>query len=265
MNVFYYEFKRSFKSMVYWFCIAISITVVFLSMFPSFKEESKMVLALFEGFPPEVLRSFGFDPVKFFEIEGYLSFLFMYILICVGLQATNLSLGIFSKEKRYKTFDFILTKPKKRGYIFGAKALCVLVYVIINTLLYIGALFIIISFVEKGAYNTNYVVLLGIAILLTQLILASMGALLGVILKKVKSVSSIATIIVLGLYIIQVIENFLESSALKYVNPFGLYDSMEILKTGAISVAEYGVGIGIIISLTAVSALMYIKKDIHIS
>lgn len=265
MNVFFYEFKSSFKSMVYWLCTAIFITVVFLLMFPSFKEESKTVLALFEGFPPEVLKSFGFDPMKFFEIEGYLSFLFMYILICVGLQATNLSLGIFSKEKRFKTFDFILTKPKKRGYIFSAKALCVFAYVIINTLIYIGALLIIISFVEKGSYDISYVILLGVAILLTQLILASMGALLGVILPKVKSVSSISTIIVLGLYIIQMIENFLESSALKYVNPFGLYDSMEILTTGAISGAGYGVGIGIIISLTAVSTLMYIKKDIHVS
>lgn len=265
MNVFCYEFKNSFKSMLYWLCTAILITLVFLLMFPYFKEESQTVLALFEGFPPEVLKSFGFDPVKFFEIEGYLSFLFMYILICVGLQATNLSLGIFSKEKRFKTFDFILTKPKKRGYIFGWKALCVLAYVVINTLLYSAALFIMISFVEKGSYDIKYIILLGIVILLTQLILASVGALLGVVLPKIKSVSSISIIIVLGLYMVQMVENFLESSTLKYINPFGMYDSMEILKTGSISSVGYGVGIVMIIIFTASSALMYMKKDIHVS
>ena len=265
MNIFRYEFKSSFKSMVYWFITTILITLIFLLMFPSFKEESKDVLALFEGFPPEVLKAFGFDPVKFFEIEGFLSFLFMYILICVGLQATNLSLSIFSKEKRFKTFDFILTKPKKREYVFGWKFLCVLAYIFINTILYIGALFIMISLVQKGNYDKDYIILLGVAILLTQLILASIGAFLAVVLPKIKSVSSIATILVLGLYIIQMIENFLESSASKYINPFGMYDSMEILKNGCISGMGYGVGISMIIIFSGISALLYMKKDIHVS
>lgn len=265
MNIFRYEFKSSFKSMVYWFGATILITLTFLLMFPSFKEESTAVVALFEGFPPEVLKAFGFDPVKFFEIEGFLSFLFMYILICVGLQAVTLSLGIFSKEKRFKTFDFILTKPKKRGYIFGWKALCVLAYIIINTVLYIGTLFVMISMVEKGSYDSGYIILLGTAILLTQLILAAIGAFLAVILPKVKSVSAIATMLVLGFYIIQMIENFLEISASKYINPFGMYDAMEILKNGFIAGASYVVGISMIVIFTAVSALIYMKKDIHVS
>lgn len=265
MNVFRYEFRSSLKSMLYWFCTTILITLIFLLMFSSFKEESKTVLALFEGFPPEVLKSFGFDPVKFFEIEGYLSFLFMYILICVGLQSVNLSLGIFSKEKRFKNFDFILTKPKKRSSILGWKALCVLAYIVLNTILYTIALIIMISIVAKEGYDFNYIMLLSVAILLTQLILDSVGAFLGVILPKVKSVSSIATILVLGLYIVQIVENFLESSTIKYINPFGMYDSMEILKSGSISGVSYGVGIGMIIIFTGISALMYVKKDIHVS
>lgn len=265
MNVFKYEFKASLKSMLYWFSTAIAITFIFLLMFPSFKEESESVLTLFQGFPPEVLKSFGFDPVEFFKVEGYLSFLFMYILICVGLQAMNLALGIFSKEKRFKTFDFILTKPKSRGYIFGWKALCVVVYIILNTILYIGVLMIMIPLVNKGGYKLDYIFLLGIAMLLTELIFAALGMLLGIALPKVKSVSSISTMVVLGVYIVQIIENFLESTVGKYINPFGMYDSMEILKNGAISVASYGIGFTMIIFLAIISAFMYMKKDIHVS
>ena len=69
----------------------------------------------------------------------------------------------------------------------------------------------------------------------------------------------------LGLYIVQIVENFLESSTIKYINPFGMYDSMEILKSGSISGVSYGVGIGMIIIFTGISALMYVKKDIHVS
>jgi len=251
--------------MIYWLSTALSITLIFLLMFPSFKEESKAVLTLFQGFPPEVLKSFGFDPVEFFKVEGYLSFLFMYILICVGLQAMNLSLGIFSKEKRFKTFDFILTKPRSRGYIFGWKALCVVVYVIFNTILYIGILMLMIPLVEKGGYRLNYILLLGVAMLLTQLIFCAMGAVLGVILPKIKSVSTISTMVVLGVYIVQIIENFLDISFGKYINPFGMYDSMVILKSGAIETTSYLIGIAMIIFLTIISALIYSKKDIHAS
>lgn len=265
MNVFRYEFKSSLKSMIYWLVIALSITMIFLLMFPAFKEESKSVLTLFQGFPPEVLKSFGFDPVEFFKVEGYLSFLFMYILICVGLQAMNLSLGIFSKEKRFKTFDFILTKPKSRGYIWELKGLCVLVYVILNTALYIGFLIVIIPLVENGGYDMSYILLLGIAMLLTQLIFCAIGALLSVVLPKIKSVSTISTMVVLGLYVVQIIENLVESKVSKYINPFGMYDSMEILKGGAIETTSYVIGIAMIIFLTIISLLMYSKKDVHAS
>lgn len=263
MNVFKYELRSNLKQMLYWLSVALVFTILFLFMFPSFKEEGQVVLSMISAFPPELLESFGINVETFFQIEGYTGFLFMYILIIVAIQGAILSIGIFSREGRTKTLDFIFTRPKSRGFILRGKIFAVIGYLLLNAVIYIGALLILLPVVESGSIDRSYIVDLGVALLIVELFFAAFGLLLSVILPKIKSVATTAIITVMGFYILQVIENFTDSSVLTYLNPFGLFDLTEILIKGSLSTNNVLIGVAYITVFSIIAALIYCKKDIH--
>ena len=187
----------------------------------------------------------------------------MYILIIIAIQGAILSIGIFSREARTKTLDFIFTRPKSRGYILRGKSFAVVGFLLLNSVIYIGSLLILLPLVEAGSIERIYILNLGVALLIVELFFAAFGLLLSVLLPKIKSVATTAIITVMGFYILQVIENFTDSSVLTYLNPFGLFDPTEILIKGSLSTTNILIGVAYITVFSAIAALLYCKKDIH--
>jgi hypothetical protein len=63
---------------------------------------------------------------EIFSFGGFYAFCFFYAAVMGAIMASSPGLDLFSREKRAKCTDFLMTKPITRGRLFFAKLLAAL-------------------------------------------------------------------------------------------------------------------------------------------
>ncbi len=114
MNMFLHELKAYRKSTIVWTCALVAVSILFLSLFPSFSKDVAEFNKILESFPEGVRKALGISIDTISTFIGFYSYVFLYIVLCGSIQAMNLGVSILSKEVREKTADFLLTKPVTR-------------------------------------------------------------------------------------------------------------------------------------------------------
>src|SRR5512135_2267501 len=123
MNVFKQEFKMHLRSAVTWAISIALLTLVFMSLFPSFADEAAMINEAMKNFPPQLLAAFGLAGADLSTVLGFFGFLFIFVQIFLAIQAANYGFSLVSIEEREWTADFLLSKPVTRTSILTAKLL----------------------------------------------------------------------------------------------------------------------------------------------
>lgn len=263
MNVYLHELKAYKKSTIIWSSTIVLLLILLLAMFPTFRDEIESVKNLFKGFPEPLLKSLGMQIENFGSILGFYSFVFMYIALCGSIQAMNLGLSILSKEISQKTADFILTKPIKRTQIITSKLLASLTSIIVTNILFIISAYIMISIVNKDEYSFNTFILISLSLFFIQIMLLSLGFIISVISKKIKSVISISLGVVFGFFFIGMFGSVIGDEAIRYLTPFKYFDMAYIIKNRAYEIKYIIFELVFIVAAILFSYIIYAKKDIH--
>lgn len=224
MNIFKFEMKALFKSTLYWTISLVAVTFLFLCLYPAFSVNADVVRELFKGFPPGVLAAFGLDLNIFFSISGFYSFLFIYVMLIGGIQAIQYGLGVFSKESRMKTADFLMTKPVKRLTIVLAKLSAVLLNLVFTNAIFILFANFAISIIADSDYSVITVNLQSLSLFFVQLIFMSIGIFYAVYAKRVKSVISISFSTVFGFFAISMLGAVIGDDKVRYLSPFKYFE-----------------------------------------
>lgn len=262
MNIFKFELKKEFKSTLIWTISLILIGAMFISMIPIFIEGKDQFMKMIESYPKELLTALGFDIDNFTSL-GFFAYISNYIVLAASIQAANLGLGIISKEMRNKTMDFLMTKPISRTKILVSKILAGIVLLLFTSIIYNIFSTILMLIVTNGEINIQTFILMNLVILFMQIFFFSIGILIATISKKIKSVIGISMALVMGLYIVSVLQKILNLKFLKYVTPFELFNTATIAHKGAYDIPLLIYSIIIIISIIIISFIIYRKKDIH--
>jgi len=88
-NIFQQEFKMLLRSVITWAVSVAVLILVFVSLFSSFAEDAALLSEMLAKFPEELLAAFGMTGVDLSTILGYFSLAFLFVQICLAIQASN--------------------------------------------------------------------------------------------------------------------------------------------------------------------------------
>jgi ABC-type transport system involved in multi-copper enzyme maturation permease subunit len=264
MNVYKYEVKAQLKSLIIWTATLILTLMLFMGgIYPIFNKSSQDMLKVMEGFPKGFMEAFGFQISRMFSYGGFYSFSYGYIALVASIMAVIVALSIFAREKKMKCFDFLLTKPMSRSRIFGMKALSYLTILIITNIIFVVVNLIIYYQNGQSSDQTGRFVLASFGILFTQLVFGAIGLFLGTYMKKIRSISGLATSIGFITFILSALANLTGEEVMNYIAPLKYFDPVAVMDAGHYEGKYIITALIVIVICTVTSYIRFCNSDVH--
>lgn len=263
MNIVKLEIKMAMRSLISYTISIIAVFSIFLFFFDSFKEGAELMDTLLKNFPPEFKAAFGFSDVNLSEFNGYMSFLFSYVVLIGAVYAMKLGVSVLSEEERVKTSDFLISKPVKRYQIVNAKFASVMILIVLQNIVSILVMWILSSSFIQEEFSAVVFFLMSGSMFLVQLFFIGVGLLLSVVLRKLKNVMPITLGVVFVFFIIELVNQSLMDAKIAYLTPFAYYKGSYIIANHAYPLKYVVVNLLVFFVLTACSYVVYHKKDVH--
>ncbi len=265
MNIFRYEFKMYFKSIVIWSVSIAAIAFMMMSFFPTFGSDVGLMEKIIENYPEEMLKAFGMSGgLSLSSVLGYLVFTFAFVQLCFAIQAANYGFSILSIEEREFTADFLMSKPVSRVTILSAKFLAALLALIITDIIACVSIVISIELFKNGqSYDQNHLWVMLSSIIFFQLFYLSIGMVVSVLMKRIRSVLSFSLGISFGTYILTAIGAIVGGNTLSYFSPFSHFEAGYILEFGKYNMKLVPISFIIIAVSLVATYVLYPKRDIH--
>jgi len=262
MNIFLHELKAYRKSIIIWSCSMAALAGLYIIMFSGLQGDIEDFKNLIKSMPEVVRKVLSIYVDSISTLEGFYSFVFVYIVLCGAIQAMNLGLSIISKEVRDKTADFLLTKPVSREKILTSKILAALASLVITNIIYL-IITLLMTLTVSSEFSMKIFLMISFTLFFVQLIFMSLGVLVSVIAGKIKSVISISLSTVFGFFIISMLGSVIGDKAIRYISPFKYFDYEYIVRNGAYEGKFIIIEIIFVIVSIAASYVIYTRKDIH--
>lgn len=240
-----------------------AIFAIFIYFFDTFRESAAILDELLKNFPPEFKAAFGFSEVTLSEINGYITFLFSYVVLIGAVYGMKLGISSLSEEGRTKTSDFLLTKPIQRKAIVLSKTLAGIALLAgLNLCLY--AFYTVqLTALHGDSVDQGLVALMTLSIFLVQLFFLGIGSALATLLPKVKSVMPITLGVVFFFFIIELVNQSLNDQKLTYLSPFSYFKGSQLLNDGAYRPELLALCLVVAVAGFGIALWHYIRKDVH--
>lgn len=265
MNIFKHEFNMKKRSILIWSLSLISFIIFYMAFFPSMAGDSEVFDSIMKNFPDEMLHALGIrDGLSISSLIGYFSLTFSMIQLALAIQSSNYGFSILSEEERELTADFLMSKPVSRRKIYLSKLFATALSLLITAIFVGVGSFISLELFNGGeTYKISNVLKLLITVPIFQLVFLSLGMLISLLFKKVRSVLSFSMGLSIGLYVINSVGSIVDSEILGFITPYYYFEPGIILKSGEYDIKLISISIGIIIISLVGSYLMYNKRDIN--
>jgi ABC-2 type transport system permease protein len=263
MNIFRQEFKMRLRSVITWSVAVAALILVYSALFPSFADQAELMNEMLANFPPQLLTAFGMKDVNMATVPGYFGFLFLFAQICLAIQAANYGFSLVSVEEREWTADFLLSKPVGRARILTSKLLAAMSGLLITDIVvWISSFAFITLFREGKTYDPGSLVLLLLSIVPFQLFFLTVGLVISLLVKRVRSVTPYAMALGFGMYVLSVFGDLLGESALEKLTPFKHFEPNYILHNGTWDLPLVLISVAVIVIAVAGSYVLYTRRDI---
>jgi ABC-2 type transport system permease protein len=264
MNIFRIEFRMYIRSTIIWSASMILLLASFMVFYPSFSKDAQAIAMIMENYPKELLEAFGMSDVDLSTVEGYFSMTFLFVQLCLAIQASNLGFSILSVEERERTADFLFSKPVKRIRILTQKTAAALLNLIItNIFVWIGAFITIEVFRDNKAYDRQLILIMLVSIILFQLFFLSVGMLMSIVVKKVRNVLSYSLGLSFGMYILSAFNSIVDGTLMAYLTPFKYFEPSYIIRENSFDIELMIVSVAITIAAGIMTYIIYLKRDIR--
>jgi ABC-2 type transport system permease protein len=196
-------------------------------------------------------------------VLGYYSFLFLFVQLCLAIQAGNYGFGLVSIEESELTADFLLSKPVSRVQVLTSKLLAALTSLTITNLVVWGSSFAAIAiFRGKHEYELRTLLLLLASIVIFQLFFLGVGLVISLLVKRVRSVTPFSLGLGFGTYVLSAFSGVFGDVKLEYITPFKHLDPTYIVQNGAFNTPLVLLNAAVTLVALAVSYWRYIRRDI---
>jgi len=263
MNIFRQEFKMHLRSVITWSVAVAVLLLVFISLYPSFSEQAALLNEVLAKYPEQLLIAFGLKGVDLSTVLGYYGLVFLFTQICLAVQAANYGFSLVSVEEREWTADFLLAKPVRRNQILTSKLLAALSgLTITNLVVWVSSFAFINMFKGDKTYETSTLLLLLLSILVFQLFFLSVGLVISLLVKRIRSVTPYSMALAFGMYMLSVFSDMLGESKLEMITPFKHFEPNYIIQHGAYDLPLVLLSVTVIVISMVGSYALYTRRDI---
>jgi ABC-2 type transport system permease protein len=263
MNIFLHELKSYLKSVGIWSVANFLIILVYFSAFTTISAEAAELEAMMASFPQELLIAFGMNDMDFASLLGFFGVVFLFCQVCLAIQASNYGFSLVSIEERELTADFLLPKPISRMKILTAKLLAAFLALTVTNLAVWASSFFVIDLNRNGReLDVSTLVLILSTIVLFQLFFLSVGVIISLLMKRVRSVIPLSMALSFGMYILNVFGSMIGEDKLEIISPFRHFDPNYILANGSYDLPLVMISVVVIIIAIPASYYLYGKRNI---
>jgi ABC-2 type transport system permease protein len=262
-NVFRQELKMHLRSVITWSAAVAVLILVYVSLFSSFAEQAELLNEAMAKFPPQLLMAFGMTGVNLATVLGFFSFVFLFVQLCLAIQAAGYGFSLVSVEEREWTADFLLAKPVKRTHILTSKLLAALsVLAVTDVVVWVTSLVSVTLFSGDATYETGALLVLLLSIVPFQLFFLAVGLVISLLVKRVRSVTPYAMALGFGMYVLSVFGDMLGESVLEKLTPFKHFDPGYIVEHTALDLPLVLISVSAIVIAFVGSYVLYARRDI---
>lgn len=262
-NIYRHEFRIRLRSVVNWSLAITAIVMIYFYFYSVFAEQAALLNEVLENFPQQLRAAFGMDKVDLSTVLGYYSFIFLFVQICLAIQASNYGFGLVSIEESELTADFLLSKPVSRWEVLTSKLLAALTSLIITDLVLSASSFAALTLFRGGReYDPDILLLLLLSTVLFQLFFLSVGLVVSLLVRRVRSVTPYALGLGFGAYVLSAFSGVLGDVKLELVTPFRHFDAARIVQNGAYDTPLVLLNVAVSLLSIAASYWLYIHRDI---
>lgn len=264
MNIFKHEFKMKLQSVFIWSLAIALLIFIILSIFPSLEGDAALLNEMMASFPEEFLIAFGMTDIDMSTILGFFGLIFLFIQICLSIQAANYGFSLVSVEERDLTADFLLAKPVGRAKILTSKLLAAITgLTITNIVIWVSSFVFLRIYSSGGQFETKPVLLLLASNVLFQLFFLAVGMLISLFVRRVRSVTPYSMALAFGMYVLNAFGGMLGEDTYEVLSPFKHFEPNYILKHAAYDLPLAWISVGAIVISIAGSYVLYIKRNIR--
>ena len=221
MNIFIYELKSKLRSVLTWSLSIYALIVVFMSIFQGFSKETELMSQMMTKFPRELLIAFGMQDMDWTTILGFYGLVFVFVQICLAIQAANYGFSLVSLEETEWTADFLMSKPVGRKKIMTSKLLAAATALgLTEVFVWFASLVYLIIFRGDQLIPLAPMLLLLFSMPVFQVFFLAVGMLISLLVKRVRSVTPFSMGLVFGLYILNAFGDMIGEEGMEILSPF---------------------------------------------
>jgi len=262
-NIYRHEFRARLRSVLIWSLSLAVLIIFFFAMFPAFADQAQLMNQVLERFPPEMKAAFGLDKMDLASVLGFFSLIFLFVQLCLAIQASNYGFGLVSIEESELTADFLLSKPVSRTQVLTSKLLAALTALTLTNLVVWASSFVAITLFRAGrTYEMRSLLLLQFSIVVFELFFLSVGLVVSLLVRRVRNVTPYALGLGFGAYVLSAFSGVFGDVKLELLTPFKHFDAAAIAKNGAYDMPLVLLNVAVTLVSLAVSYWLYIRRDI---
>jgi ABC-2 type transport system permease protein len=262
-NIYAHEFRTRLRSVIIWSLAVTAIVFFYFSFFSVFADQAALMNQMLERFPPQLRAAFGLDAMDLSTVLGFYSFIFLFVQLCLAIQAGNYGFGLVSIEESELTADFLLSKPVSRTQVLTSKLLAALTSLTItNLIVWVSSYVSIAVFRGDREYDPRTLLLLLLSIVIFQLFFLSVGLVVSMLVKRVRSVTPYSLGLGFGAYVLSAFSGILGDVKLELITPFKHLDPARIVRDGAYDTPLVLINVTVSLIAVAVSYWLYARRDI---
>jgi ABC-2 type transport system permease protein len=252
------------RSVIIWSVAVTTLILVFFPFFSVFSDQAVLMNQLLERFPAQMRAAFGLDNLDLTTTLGFLAFIFLFVQLCLAIQAGNYGVGLVSLEETELTADFLLTRPVSRVQVLTSKLLAALLSLTITNAVVWGASLLAVTLFSNGKpYQMRSLLLLLASIGIFQLFFLSVGLLISLLVRRVRSVTPYSMGLGFGAYVLSAFTGIFDDVALELLTPFKHLDAAYIVKHGEFDIPLVLLNLAVSLTALAVSYWLFKRRDIH--
>ena len=254
----------SIKSVAIWSAAIAALMFVFMSVFPAFAADAELLNEAMASFPEELLMAFGMADIDMSTVLGFYALAFGFVELCLAIQAANYGFSILSVEERDLTADFLLAKPVGRNRILSSKLLAALTGLAITHIVVWAATFVsFAAFAGERSWEIEPLLLLLSGMAIFQLFFLTVGMVISLLVKRVRSVIPFSMALAFGMYVLNAFAGMLGDVKLELITPFKHFDPNYILSNAAYDLPLVLISVVAIVISVAGSYWLYSRKDMR--
>jgi len=262
-NIYQHEFLARLKSVIIWSLALAILILFFFSMFPVFSDQAAMMNEFLARYPAQLRAAFGLDKMDLSTVLGFYSFTLVFVQLCLAIQAGNYGFGLVSIEESELTADFLLSKPISRTQVLTSKLLAAFTSLLITDLVvWVSTIAGILLFRSGHEYDPGILFLLLLSMVIFQLVFMSIGLVISLLVRRVRSVTPYGLGLAFGAYVINGFSGVFGEIKLELITPFKHLDPTYIILHASYDAPLVLLDLAVILVALVASYWMYTRRDI---